>query len=80
MNLSWHERTNFCGAPADKVEDYFGGHPKFGMFGSIHTKEACQADGRTFLPVFFSWMIHLFPYEDSMKDVFSMNDDEAHVH
>jgi hypothetical protein len=24
-------------------------------------------------------MIHVFPYEDNMKDVFSMNDDEAHV-
>jgi hypothetical protein len=76
----WHEHTNFCGAPADKVKDYFGAHPKFGMFGSIHTKEACQAEGGTFLPVIFSWMIHVFPYEDSMKDVFSMNDDEAHVH
>jgi hypothetical protein len=76
----WHEHTNFCGAPADKVKQYFGDHPKFGMFGSIHTKEACQAEGGTFMPVIFTWMIHIFPYEDSMKDVFSMNDDEAHVH
>jgi hypothetical protein len=78
--VRWHEHTNFCGAPADKVKQYFGDHPKFGMFGSIHTKEACQAEGGTFMPVIFTWMIHVFPYEDNLKDVFSMNDDQAHVH
>jgi hypothetical protein len=25
-------------------------------------------------------MIHVFPYEDNLKDQFSMNDDIAHVH
>jgi hypothetical protein len=78
--VRWHEHTNFCGAPADKVKEYFGDHPKFGMFGSIHTKDACQAEGGTFMPVIFTWMIHMFPYEDNLKDVFSMNDDVAHVH
>ena len=76
----WHEHTNFCGAPADKVKEYFGDHPKFGMFGSIHTKLACDAEGGTFMPVIFSWMIHVFPYESDIKDVFSMNDDISHVH
>ncbi len=76
----WHKHTNFCAAPASKVKEYFGDHPKFGMFGSIHTKEACDADGGTFLPVVFTWMIHVFPYEDDFKDVFSMNDDVIHVH
>lgn len=76
----WHEHTNFCAAPATKVKDYLGAHPKFGMFGSIHTKDACEAEGGTFFPVMFTWMIHVFPYEDNMKDIFSMNDDEAHVH
>jgi hypothetical protein len=78
--VRWHEHTNFCAAPAEKVKDYHGAHPKFGMFGSIHTQEACQAEGGTFMPVIFTWMIHLFPYEDNLKDVFSMNDDEPHVH
>ncbi len=78
--VRWHEHTNFCEAPADKVKEYFGGHPKFGMFGSIHTKEACQAEGGTFMPEMFTWMIHVFPYEDNLRDVFSMNDDVPHVH
>lgn len=76
----WHKHINFCGAPADKVKEYFGDHPKFGMFGSIYTKEACDAEGGQFFPVLFSWMIHVFPYEDNLKDAFSMNDDVAHVH
>src|SRR5277367_623955 len=59
----WHEHVNFCAAPADRVKDYFGAHPKFGMFGAIHTKEACAAEGGNFLPHVFPWMIHVFPYE-----------------
>lgn len=74
----WHEHTNFCGAPADRVKEYFGEHPKFGMFGSIRTAEECKAEGGTFLPHVFTWMIHVFPYEDNLKDVFSMNDDIPH--
>ena len=76
----WHKHINFCGAPADKVKEYFGDHPKFGMFGSIYTKEACDAEGGKFFPEIFSWMVHVFPYEDDLKDTFSMNDDIAHVH
>lgn len=76
----WHKHTNFCGAPANKVKEYFGDHPKFGMFGSIHTKEACEAEGGTFFPAVFTWMIHVFPYERDFKDQFSMNDDILHVH
>jgi hypothetical protein len=76
----WHEHINFCAAPTDRVKDYFGAHSKFGMFGSLHTKEACEAEGGNFLPYVFNWMIHVFPYERDFKDVFSMNDDVAHVH
>jgi hypothetical protein len=76
----WHKHTNFCGAPENKVKEYFGKNPKFGMFGSIHTREACEAEGGTFMPVVFTWMIHVFPFEDDFKNVFSMNDDVPHVH
>jgi hypothetical protein len=76
----WHKHTNFCAAPENKVKQYFGKNPKFGMFGSIHTREACLAEGGKFMPVVFTWMIHVFPYEDDMKNVFSMNDDVPHFH
>jgi hypothetical protein len=76
--VRWHEHTNFCGAPANRVQEYFGKKPKFGMFGSINTAEACKTEGGTFLPHIFTWMIHVFPFEDNLKDVFSMNDDVPH--
>jgi hypothetical protein len=61
------------------VKEYFGSHPKFGMFGSVRTKEGCDAEDGKFYPYVFSWMIHVFPLESNIKDVFSMNDDAAHV-
>jgi hypothetical protein len=78
--VHWHKHINFCAAPADRVKEYLGQHPKYGMFGSLHTKAACEAERGTFFPVMFSWMIHVFPYESDLNDVFSMNDDVAHVH
>jgi len=57
-------------APADRVKDYKAAHPKFGMFGSIKTAEACAAERGDFHPYMFTWMIHIFPYEPDFKDVF----------
>jgi cytochrome c556 len=76
--VRWHKHVNFCAAPADKIKEYLGKHPKFGMFGSIKTADACKAEGGTFYPVMFTWMIHVFPFETDYKDVFSMNDDVPH--
>jgi hypothetical protein len=76
----WHRHINVCWAPEDRVKDYHTAHPKFGMFGSINTQEACTAERGDFHPYMFTWMIHIFPYEPDFKDVFSMNDDVAHVH
>jgi len=76
----WHRHINVCWAPEDRVSDYQAAHPKFGMFGSINTEEACKAERGDFHPYMFTWMIHIFPYEPDFKEVFSMNDDVAHVH
>jgi len=76
----WHRHVNVCWAPEDRVGDYQTAHPKFGMFGSINTEEACKAERGDFHPYMFTWMIHIFPYEPDFKEVFSMNDDVAHVH
>jgi hypothetical protein len=76
--VRWHEHSNFCAAPADRVKEYLGQHPKFGMFGSINTADACKAEGGTFYPHVFTWMIHVFPFENDLKDAFSMNDDIPH--
>jgi hypothetical protein len=78
--VRWHHHTNFCAAPEDRVNETFGAHPKFGMFGSIKTKEACDAARGHFYPYLFNWMVHVFPFEKDYKDIFSMNDDVSHVH
>ena len=59
--VRWHRHVNYCAAPEDRVNDYQAQHPKFGMFGSINTQEACTAEGGTFHPFIFTWMIHVFP-------------------
>jgi hypothetical protein len=76
----WHRHINFCEAPEDRAKDYQAARPKFGMFGSINTEEACKAERGIFHPYVFTWMIHVFPYEPDFKDVFSLNDDSPHVH
>ena len=76
----WHRHVNFCAAPEDRAKDYQAAHPKFGMFGSINTKEACEAEKGTFHEHVFTWMLHIFPYEENFKAVFSLNDDIPHVH
>jgi hypothetical protein len=76
----WHRHINVCWAPEDRVKDYQSAHPKFGMFGSINTQEACTVERGDFRPFMFTWMIHIFPYEPDFKEVFSMNDDVPHVH
>jgi hypothetical protein len=76
----WHRHINVCWAPEDRVKDYQAAHPMFGMFGSINTQEACTAKRGDFHPYMFTWMVHIFPYEPDFKEVFSMNDDVAHVH
>src|SRR5579871_1058007 len=39
----WHQHTNFCKAPADQKAAYFGPNAKYGLLGSITTREECEA-------------------------------------
>ncbi len=72
----WHQHTNFCKAPAGQKAAYFGPDAKFGLLGSITTKEACEAAGGEFHPVIFGWMVHVYPYETDPKRVWSTDDDD----
>jgi hypothetical protein len=75
----WHQHINFCKAPVDRKAEYFGPEAKFGLLGSISTKEACEAAGGTFYPHIFGWMVHVYPNERDPKGVWStMDDDEGH--
>ena len=58
---AWHQHTNFCAAPKGRQAEYLPPNPKFGLIGSISTQEACEAEGGTFKPVLFNWMVHVYP-------------------
>ncbi len=66
----WHLHTNLCMPPRDqlRVADW----SKFGLKGSLATQDACEAAGGRFRPSIFGWMVHVYPYEDSLDKVFAM--------
>jgi hypothetical protein len=75
----WHQHTNFCKGPTAQTAEYIGPDAKFGLLGSIHTKEACEAAAGQFYPHVFGWMVHVYPYETDPKKIWSTNDqDEGH--
>jgi hypothetical protein len=72
----WHQHVNFCKAPAGEWAGYFGSDAKFGLMGSIHTKESCEAEGGTFFPHVFGSMVHVYPYETDPGKIWSIDDDD----
>jgi hypothetical protein len=72
----WHQHINFCKAPAGRKAEYFGPDAKFGLLGSISTKEACDAAGGEFHPHIFGWMVHVYPFETDPKKIWSTDDDD----
>ena len=59
----WHEHVNLCMPPAVGKPEALGPNPKFGLRGSISTQAECDANGGTFHPIIFNWMVHLYPLE-----------------
>ncbi|HLY42171.1 MAG TPA: hypothetical protein VKR52_13235 [Terracidiphilus sp.] len=74
----WHQHTNFCKAPFGDWAGYFGPDAKFGLLGSINTREACDAAGGTFIPHVFGWMVHVYPYEKDPAKIWSTDDHDGH--
>jgi hypothetical protein len=72
----WHQHVNFCKAPFGQWAGYFGPNAKFGLTGSINTKEACDAAGGVFIPHVLGWMVHVYPYETDPARVWSIDDDD----
>ena len=40
--------------------------------GSIVTKEDCDANGGTFHPIIFNWMVHVYPMEKDNAAIWSV--------
>jgi hypothetical protein len=76
----WHEHVNLCMPPAARKREAFGANPKFGFRGSIATKEACEANGGTFRPLIFAWMVHLYPLEKTEAAIWDVTRGHDHNH
>jgi len=63
----WHLHTKLCMPP--KGEGRNADLTKFGLTGSIITKEACDEAGGTYYPVIFGWMVHVYPFEDTREKI-----------
>jgi hypothetical protein len=67
----WHLHTNLCMPQKGQMRS--SDWSKFGLRGSIATQEACDAAGGRFQPIIFGWMVHIYPYEDSLDKIFAMH-------
>jgi len=68
----WHEHVNLCMPPADRKGEALGPNPKFGFRGSISTQSECDANGGTFRPLIFNWMVHLYPLQKTAADIWDV--------
>jgi len=68
----WHAHVNLCLPPPDKKQEAIPPNAKYGLRGSIATKDACEAAGGKFLPQIFGWMVHVYPFEQKAEDVWSV--------
>jgi hypothetical protein len=81
----WHQHVNMCIPPRDQREEMFRPNARFGLMGSISTKEACEQAGGTFRARIFGWMVHMYPYEKTADAIWSVERqknfmDTAHQH
>jgi hypothetical protein len=68
----WHAHVNLCMAPKDRRQEAMPPNAKFGLVGSIATKEDCDTAGGKFMPQIFGWMVHVYPFEQKPEDIWSV--------
>jgi hypothetical protein len=67
----WHLHTNLCMPPRDQLRS--ADWTRFGLHGSIITEDACSDAGGRFHPIIFGWMVHVYPYEQGLDNIFAMH-------
>lgn len=81
---AWHQHVNICLPQGDPLQKLFGQDARFGIDGSITTREECVRAGGQFIPQLFGWMVHLYPYERTAREMWSverqMSGSSEHVH
>jgi hypothetical protein len=68
----WHQHVNMCRPPRGRGIEMLGKNPKFGLNGSITTRGECEAAGGTFMPHVFGWMVHMYPWEKTPDEIWSV--------
>lgn len=74
----WHAHINMCLPPAERRNEAWGPKAKFGLLGSITTKDECEVAGGKFMPQIFGWMVHVYPFEQKTEDIWSVGR-QAHM-
>jgi hypothetical protein len=74
----WHAHVNLCMPPRDRKQEAMP-NAKFGLAGSIATKEECDAAGGKFMPQIFGWMVHVYPFEEKPEDIWSVERQHYHT-
>ncbi len=65
----WHVHVNICLPPRSKAG--MADWTKFGFKGSIATEEDCQQAGGRFYPQIFGWMLHVYPFEETLEKIWT---------
>ncbi len=68
----WHQHVNMCKPPKGREVEALRKDARFGLNGSISTEEACEAAGGTFMPHVFGWMVHMYPWEKTPDEIWSV--------
>lgn len=68
----WHQHVNMCRPPKGREIEMLGKNPRFGLAGSISSKEECDAAGGAFMPHVFGWMVHMYPWEKTPDAIWSV--------
>lgn len=65
----WHAHVNICLPPRREVG--MADWTRFGLKGSIATKDECDKVGGRFYPQIFGWMVHVYPFEDAPEKIWT---------
>ena len=68
----WHQHVNMCRPPKGREIEMLSKTPRFGLAGSISTQDECDAAGGTFMPHLYGWMVHMYPWEKGLDQIWSV--------
>ena len=64
----WHQHINFCAAPAEQDQRVPWRPPRSSACLARSTRRRpARPQGGTFFPIILNWMVHVFPYEATLR-------------